>query len=346
MQSGGEALRLLIIGLALFSALAVNAGLLVTHPCRVQGMPNELRCGMVQRPLDPTQAGGTRIEVHYMVVPAMARNKQPDAVLLLAGGPGQSAIDVAPTVMSRLARLNNRRDLVFIDQRGTGRSAPLQCADESRLPIGQALDPAQQLERLQRCREALGKLPHGDLRFYTTTLAMQDFDAVREQLGVTQWNLIGASYGTRAALEYMRQFPDQVRRTVMDGVAPPDMLLPASFSTDSQIALDNLFSACEKDIQSERGCAKRYPRLRLEWSNLLKSLPRNISVSHPVTGLTQTFTLTGDAVLRSVRSPLYAPALAAGLPAAIHAAAQGHFEGLIGLSSALGSKKSSRLAMG
>jgi pimeloyl-ACP methyl ester carboxylesterase len=199
-------------------------------------MPNELQCGVVQRPLDPTRPNGPVIEVHYLVVPAMARNKQPDAVLLLAGGPGQSAIDVAPAVISRLSRLNNRRDLVFIDQRGTGRSAPLQCADESRLPVQQNVDLQQQLDRLRQCGAALAKLPHGDMRFFTTTLAMQDFEAVREQLGVPQWNLIGASYGTRAALEYARQFPQRVRRSVLDGVAPPDMVLPVSFSTDGQAA--------------------------------------------------------------------------------------------------------------
>ncbi|MFX8504424.1 alpha/beta fold hydrolase, partial [Acinetobacter baumannii] len=87
------------------------------------------------------------------------------------------------------------------------------------------------------CRAQLEALPYGQnggLRFFTTTIAMQDMDAVREALGVPQWNLVGASYGTRAALDYLRQFPTRVRRTVIDGVAPPDMVLPASFSTDNQ----------------------------------------------------------------------------------------------------------------
>ena len=95
--------------------------------------------------------------------------------------------------------------------------------DERNLPVVDQLDPAAQMQRLLACRDALQKaaLPHGDLRFFTTTLAMQDMDAVREQLGVPQWNLIGASYGTRAALEYLRQFPAKVRRTVIDGIARP-----------------------------------------------------------------------------------------------------------------------------
>ena len=188
-----------------------------TQPCRVEGLPNELQCGVVSRPLDPAQPQGVLIDVHYLVVPAMARNKQPDAVLMLAGGPGQSAIGVAAAMLPRFTRLNYRRDLVFIDQRGTGKSAPLQCDDDSKLPLAEALDPEAQARSLERCRVALMALPHGDLRFYTTTIAMQDFEAVRLALGTPQWNLIGASYGTRAALEYQRQFPQRVRRTVLDG---------------------------------------------------------------------------------------------------------------------------------
>ena len=313
-----------------------------THACRVEGMPNELLCGVVKRPLDPAHPEGVQIDVHYLVVPAMARNKQTDPVLTLAGGPGQSAIGVAPAVMSRLTRLNNRRDLVFIDQRGTGKSAPLQCADESKLSTAQALDPAAQARRLAECRAALMRLPYGDLRFFATTIAMQDFEAVRQQLGAPQWNLIGASYGTRAALEYQRQFPDKVRRMVLDGVAPPDMVLPASFSTDGQAVLDASLLACEKDTV----CQTQYPQLRQQWAALLQSLPREISVSHPVTGLPERFVLTRDLLMRSIRAPLYVPTLAAALPAAVYAASQGRFEGLLGLGVAVSARKGMRLATG
>lgn len=334
------------IGLVLASLLgampaaATAAG---TQACRVEGLPNELLCGVIQRPLDPANPKGVQIDVHYLVVPAMARNKQPDPVLMLAGGPGQSAIGVAPAMLSRLTRLNYRRDLVFIDQRGTGKSAPLQCEDDSKLPLVEVLDTVAQARRLDVCRAALMQLPHGDLRFYTTTIAMQDFEAVRQQLGAPQWNLVGASYGTRAALEYQRHFPDRVRRTVLDGVAPPDMVLPASFSTDGQAALDVSLSACEQDTV----CAAQYPQLRQQWAALLQGLPRAVSVNHPVTGLPERFMLTRDLLLRSVRTPLYVPALTAALPAAIAAAAsQDRFEGLLGLAGAVGTRKAMRVAMG
>ena len=334
--------------------LAVMVGVLVallgaqhqaeaaTQPCRIEGIPNELQCGVLKRPLDPGRAQGPQIEVHYLVVPAMARNKQPDPVLMLAGGPGQSAIGVAPLVLSRLARLNNRRDLVFIDQRGTGKSAPLQCPDESRLSMTEAADEMAALRRIEQCREQLQKLPHGDLRFYSTTLAMQDFDAVRAELGAERWNLIGGSYGTRAALEYQRQFPQRVRRTVIDGVAPPDLVLPESLSVDIQAALDAEFKACE----DEPACAKRYPQLRQQWTQLLNSLPRTVTLRHPLTNEPESFTLTRAQLLRSIRGPLYVPAMTSLVPAAIQAAGKGQFEALSGLSGLMGSNKATRLALG
>src|SRR5690606_3009767 len=102
------------------------------------------------------------------------------------------------------------------------------------------------------------------LRFFTTAIAMQDLDAVRDALGAERIDLVGMSYGTRAALEYQRQFPARVRRSVLDGVAPPDMALPASFSTDAQAALDAWFAACRGDA----ACAARHPRLREDWQAL------------------------------------------------------------------------------
>lgn len=312
--------------------------------CRLPAVELDTRCGSVSRPLDPARPDGARIAVHYAVLPALARNKKPDPVFFFAGGPGQSAIALAGPLSHLLGRLANRRDVVLIDQRGTGRSAPLVCdSPDPAQPLAALLDERSTLQRIERCREALRKLPHGDLRQYTTTIAMADADAVRQALGVAQVNLVGGSYGTRAVLEYMRQFPQQVRRAVIDGVAPPDMVLPATISADAQTAFDALHAACA----GEPACARRYPDLRGHWRALLAGLPRELSVDHPVTGQREALTLTRDSAASLLRGPLYAPALASALPLAISEAAAGRYEALFGLATALGGgRKEMRLAEG
>ena len=313
------------------------------EPCRLRGVPTEVLCGWLPRPLDPAAPQGTQIRLRVAVLPALARHKRPDPVVLLAGGPGQSAIGLADVVLERHRRLNQRRDIVLVDQRGTGESAPLTCPDERHLPMAEQLDEAAGLRRLAACREALEQLPHGDLRHYTTPVAMQDLDAVRQALGVARWNVIGASYGTRAGLDYLRQFPGSVRRAVLDGLAPPDMVLPASFSTDSQAALDALLAACA----AEPGCERQFPQLAAQWRRLVESLPRRVELRHPMTGRRETVTLTRTHLLRAVRAPLYVPALASALPAAIAAAAGGEFDALGALAGALGGDRpGQRLAVG
>lgn len=335
-------LAVLVAVLASLQSADAAAPSLTLKACRLPGHPTELQCGTLQRPLDPAQPQGTQIQLRVAVLPALARNKLPDPVVILAGGPGQSAVDLLPVMAPRFSRLSQRRDLVFVDQRGTGQSAPLQCPDETGLSMAEGMDFEAQMKRLDACRVQLAKLPHGDLTKYTTTIAMQDLDAVRQALGVTQWNVEGGSYGTRAALEYLRQFPQATRRVILDGVAPPDMVLPKSFSADNQAALDALLAHCQQDAT----CSKAYPDLAGQWKRLMASLPRDVSLPHPVTGKMETVRLQAQHVLRAVRGPMYVPSLTAVLPAAIAQASEGQFTALAGLASGMGGGRAGRLAMG
>jgi len=333
-----------MVGRWLLAALFLGAGVGAwgAEPCRVPGIRHELLCGQVQRALDPARPDGVKIDVHYVVVPALARRKLPDPIFLLAGGPGQSATALAASVLPLFARLNNRRDIVFVDQRGTGRSAPLVCNDPQQQRLADQADPERQLALLRECRVQLQKLPYGDLRFFTTPIAMQDLDAVRRALGAERINLVGGSYGTRAGLDYLRQFPQAVRRMVLDGVAPPDMVLPASFSTDGQAAFEAMLGGCERDA----ACARAYPGLRAEWSAWFQHLPQSVSVRHPLTGEPESFVVTRDMAVAAVRGPLYSPVLAQALPAAIHAAASGRVQALLTLGSGPWARKGTALAMG
>ena len=328
-----SSLRLVALSLALASSAAWPSDALRLTPCWLRGHPLAARCGSIARPLDPGQPQGRQIDIHFAVVPALARHKATDPVLFFAGGPGQSAIELAGALAGRFNRLGQRRDLVFVDQRGTGRSASLKCVDDAEAAAWQPLpDDSQRLSRLSACRQALQALPWGDLRHYTTAIANADVEAVRAALGAERINLVGFSYGTRVALDYQRQFPAHVRRTVLDGVVPPWMALTRTVSADNQAALDKVFSDCEHSPT----CLRRHPQLRAQWQKLMANLPRQVALIQPLSGAAQTVTLSRDAVLGLIRTPLYAPAFAAALPLAIEAAAQGQFGPLLGLGSALG----------
>jgi pimeloyl-ACP methyl ester carboxylesterase len=333
---------LVILAAAVLPQASAVAGTQALKPCRVVGIKTEVQCGVLSRALDPAQASGQQIDVHYMVVPALARRKRADPVFFLAGGPGQSAIKVAPVLLQQFSRLNNRRDLVFVDQRGTGRSAPLLCEDLRHGPMAGQLDSSMRDAAMAQCLAQLKKLPYGDLRHFTTVQAMQDLEAVREALGASRINLIAASYGTRAALDYMRQFPAAVRRSVLDGVAPPDMVLPLSVLADGQAALEALLLACEKELV----CGKMHPKLRATWAQLLASLPQTVRLTQPLTGQVESLQMTREAVLSLVRLPLYTPLASSALPLAISEAALGHWEALIGLGFSADPSGAGDLAMG
>lgn len=335
-----------VAAFAVLSGAAALAQAAPLSPCRVDGHRYEVLCGSVTRPLDPARPDGPAIDVRYVVVPALARRKLDDPVFLIPGGPGQSASSVLGAVLPLFSRLNNRRDLVFVDQRGTGRSEPLACENPRHQSVADQTDPDRQLRQLVQCRDRLAALPRlggaDGLKHFTTPLAMQDLDAVRAQLGADRINLVGVSYGTRAALDYLRQFPRHVRRVVLDGVAPPDMVLPASQSLDSQAVFDAMLEACAR----EAGCTDDFPALRQDWQSLLAGLPRTVEVSHPATGQPERITLTRETVLSAVRGALYVPSLVSALPAAVHDAAGGRVQGLLGLGQSLYSGRSGRIATG
>jgi pimeloyl-ACP methyl ester carboxylesterase len=297
--------------------------------CRVPQFAQEVKCGKIKRPLNPAEPTGVQIELHYVLVPSQDKNKLDDAVFLLAGGPGQSATELAGFGRSIFANLNRRRDLVFLDQRGTGKSAALKCAALENLDT--AVTMAQSLEQLKLCRAQLQKLPYGQLEFFSTSIAVQDIEAVRQALHYGAINLVGASYGTRVGLEYLRQYPQSVRRLVLDGVVPPSMSLTAM---DAQAALDGVFQQCESDTH----CRSEYPNLKTTWQNLLASFNDTtikVSILHPRLGHEVNVPMDKDTLLLTVHKTLYTPSNTAALPYVISQAAQGKYAPLMTLANSL-----------
>src|SRR5690606_11092040 len=125
----------------------------------------------------------------------------------------------------------------------------------------EALGDEQVLEMLTACPTTLD----ADLRLYTTEIAMTDLDEVRAALGYEQINLYGGSYGTRAALTYLRLFPERVRTLTLDAVVDPGFVIFMDAAVDGQAALEFFFGRCEADS----ACRATFPDLRTEFHDLL-----------------------------------------------------------------------------
>jgi pimeloyl-ACP methyl ester carboxylesterase len=324
-----------LLAVAIGAAPATWAADAALSACRIRGIAREVQCGAVTVAEDPDRPDGRRITVRFAVVPALAKNKSPDPLFVLAGGPGQAAMRVAPLMQPVLARLNARRDIVYVDQRGTGESNALACPRDRRSSqIADDLDPARAIAQLDACLRELA--PRADTRQYATWIAVRDLDAVRAVLGAERINLWGGSYGTRAALEYLRQFPQRVRSAVLDGLAPATMALPASFAVDSEVALQRRLAACA----AEASCRARFPQLDSDLQRLFFLAERGtrIAVHHPLTGAPESLVLDRTVLAGMLRSPLYLPQFASVLPFALAQAGRGQYEALIALNTSLSSR--------
>lgn len=296
-------------------------------PCPPGDGPERALCRTVEVPEDPNDPDGRRISLRVMVLPAEEEGAAEDPLFILAGGPGQAATDLATAAAVRLAEVLQVRDLVLVDQRGTGESHQLTCDLFEEEP---ALSSETGLPEIpeEEWRECLAQLD-ADPEHYTTPVAMDDLETVRQTLGYGRINLWGGSYGTRAALVYLRRHPESVRAVVLDGVAPVDMRIPLHFAADGQRALDLLLDSCAADA----GCAARFPRLREMVEELLRSLdrdpPRRFRVRHPRTGEWEETPLRREEVAGILRAMLYAPDIAALTPLVVESALDGDFGPLL-----------------
>ncbi|WP_373888448.1 alpha/beta fold hydrolase [Massilia genomosp. 1] len=284
--------------------------------CHLPGAEEGLRCSTLNVPLDYQQKTGPALPLHITVAPAFRESARPDPVFVLAGGPGQAGSDVLPVLYSIFRRARATRDIVFIDQRGTGLSGKLDC-DEEDLPDN--LSDDEQNAAIRRCLAGV----RAPLAAYTTENAARDIEQVRLALGYRTINVWGASYGTRLAQAYARAFPDAVRSLVLDGVAAPDQIIPAG-GRDGQAALDTLFRQCAADP----GCNQAYPALRSEFSSLLarvSATPVQLNLPNPRTAEPLQMSMTKERFLSTVHNVLYSALDGRRLPFLIHSAWQGRW---------------------
>lgn len=302
-------------------ALPSRAGLPL-EDCRIRAGPGSpsiaARCSVLQRRLDPEDADSPLLALRVAIVPAQSLEPARDPFVPIAGGPGQSSIEFYATLSQAFEEIRRDRDIVLLDQRGTGASARMHCKLGDQLVEGR-LSPEETKEFSESCLEAL---PY-DPVFFTTSVAVTDLEALRVAMSYPRLNLYGASYGTRVAQHFARRYPQSVRTIILDGVVPPQLSLGAGIAIEAQAALERIFARCAEDA----ACGQRFPDLALEFSALEKMLteaPVTIELAHPLAGSRETVRF-GDAELAgAIRLLSYSPHTVALLPLLIHEAANGN----------------------
>jgi pimeloyl-ACP methyl ester carboxylesterase len=287
------------------------------------------QCGVLRVAENPRSLEGKTLTLNILRLPAI-RDRGAQAVFILAGGPGQAASDLAPMLGYRFHHLQQNHDLVFVDQRGTGESNPLNCSiDEQALNLLEQQEKNRELQtRYQSCLAQTDS----DLRYYTTPFAVADLEQVRQALGYQTISLWGASYGTRVGLEYLRRHPQVLHSAVLDGLTPVAIELPRYSDEDSSAALAAIFDRC----RNAKPCHQAFPDLADNWLALLDSLasaPIEADLPHPRSQQIETLRLDQAVISGWVRFVLYFRDLTPLLPLAIDKASKGDFSLLYSMAS-------------
>jgi pimeloyl-ACP methyl ester carboxylesterase len=237
----------------------------VLAPCELPGVARAAKCGVVEVPENWQKPEGRRLSLAVAVIPATGKSYE-DPIVPLMGGPGEAAIPAARYFVERFGPLLRERDLLLLDQRGTGQSGALRC------PLFDPKNPAANLRDLypaaavERCAKELGA--RTDLTQYTYEHFARDLEHVRTLLGYGQLNLSGGSYGTRAAQVYLRAYPRTARTVYLGSVVPVDVITPLTMAKTADAVRNQLFDACAADV----ACRSAFPNLRAQFNDIVEQL--------------------------------------------------------------------------
>jgi pimeloyl-ACP methyl ester carboxylesterase len=317
-------LRVTIPLLAAFLASSpANADTLKLEDCRINAGPGsssiKARCGTMSRPLDPSGGVPGEIELRVAVVPALNLTPELDPLVPIAGGPGQGSVQFYAAYSWAFEDVRRNRDILLIDQRGTGESATMDCEFDDDLIEGE-YSTELTIEYTQLCLE---QLPY-DARFFTTSVAVTDMEAVRQALGYPALNLYGISYGTRVAQHFARRYPDSTRTVIIDGVVPPQLSLGPEIATESQKAVDSILARCAEDT----ACNERFPDVTGDFKRIVAALreaPVSIYVPQPSTGRPEEISFGEGELAGAIRLLAYHPNSIALMPLLISEAGKGNY---------------------
>ena len=334
----------LILSLFLLQ-LKVNAsetGAINFEPCSLaaeSGWARRAQCAWLSVPFDPKQPAVGEFELSIIRIATKGKLPASDPVLMFAGGPGQAASDAFLFADYQYKELHRTRDIYLIDQRGTGRSAALSCAVQNQPEA--LIDQAAYLQQAKNC---LQQLPY-DARFFTTSLAINDFELVRKALNISQWNLLGVSYGTRVAQHYLRRHPEAIRTLTLDSTTYPELNLGPDIALQSQRALDHLLRRCAAD----EFCRRQFPELSVHTQQLLtrlKKAPHLVHFEDLNLGQQVTMNFSYEHLLTVIRLSLYQDETMALLPLWLEQAYGGNFSALARIATELIASMGKSMSLG
>lgn len=312
--------------------------------CRIragEGFPGiKARCGKLQRPENPADPDSAVLELFVAVVPALNLEPEHDPFVPIAGGPGQASTEFYAATATAFEAVRRSRDIVLIDQRGTGRSAKMHCEADEELVQG-AFSREQTIAESQSC---LDTLPH-DPRFFTTSVAVQDLEALRIALGYEQLNLYGISYGTRVAQHFLRQYPESTRSVVLDGVVAPQIALGPGVAIKAQNTLDSIFDRCAENVE----CNERFPNIRTDFAALRTRLaddPVLVSMANPMNGKAEEVHFSDSELSGALRLLSYHPTTVALMPLLIDEAVNENYAPLAAQFMMIAENMSNALSIG
>jgi pimeloyl-ACP methyl ester carboxylesterase len=318
-----------------FLPAAPSIGATLDRDCHIARFETPVICASLDVPRDYDRPDGATLTLTAVVIPASTGRPAPDPLLVLAGGPGQSASMLAGTLEPLLTNVRRARDVILFDVRGTGFSERLDCEIPwPPIATGGDGEPASSYEAARaataECAHELGERA----LFHTDREVVEDIERFRIARGYAQIDLWGGSYGTRVAQHYLRAYGEHVRAVILDAVSPvsTSVLVTGAHTPDASLA--KLFADCAADS----ACAAAFPDLPSKFEGLLdaaRQSPITASVVDPVTSLAGRLSLDYFALTNTVRVALYARTTTELLPFAIDSAARGNFTPLVGILGAM-----------
>ncbi|MBA6396964.1 alpha/beta fold hydrolase [Colwellia sp. BRX10-4] len=325
---------LLALSLLSFSSLLLaednntqnnNKEVLSLENCHLKGIKSQVQCGTLQVPENYSLPKGEKITINFAVLPAIDSSQNKKPLMFLAGGPGQASVELAAHIFSTFGEIKKSHDIILVDQRGTGKSHPLSCDENDVINAYEIIPEDFSPQEIKDCIAQF----KGDLSQYNSENAIRDFDAVRVALGHEKINIYGGSYGTRAALVYMRLFPDALNSVVLDSVGPIEVPI-GTFGQSSARSFNLLLENCQQD----ESCNSAYPLLKDDFTAVIAQLeqaPVNLKIAHPRLGTKTDFVLSRSKFISNLRMQLYSMQTRTLVPLVIHQAFLGNYQPMIGL---------------